>query len=287
MSAATQIHTSIIVPTHNQATMLIRLVDGLEKTALRFGKPLELIIVDNNSDEPELLRFLDDLKQRGPSTAFSAVQVLAYPRKFNYSAINNMAVTKSQGKHLCFLNNDIEIIDANWLSELHKPLAHANTGCVGAMLYYPDDTIQHAGVFLDAANIAGHLYKHEPRGSTGQNNFMLKDQVVSAVTAACMLVSRKAFDHVHGFDEALTVAFNDVDFCLKLNRAGFKNIWTPNAELYHHESKSRGLSHQRSFLQRLNHKKEVFLMKRRWRCELKREQHHFGPDDKSGHKRLA
>jgi len=258
--------------------MLKRLVDGLIKTAAVSKNTLELIIVDNNSDEAELLTFLDELTQQTTSEntckPFAAINILRYPHKFNYSAINNLAVKASRGEHLCFLNNDMEIISPIWLTALTDVLTQANAGCAGAMLYYPDNTIQHAGVYLDPKNIAGHLGKNEPRGSHGQNNFLLDEQIVSAVTAACMLVPRHIFDEVHGFDESLAVAFNDVDFCLKVKRAGYNNIWTPRAELYHHESKSRGLSGQRSFVQKLNHKKEVFLMKHRWRSELKDDIHH-------------
>jgi len=134
-------------------------------------------------------------------------------------------------------------------------------------------TIQHAGVYLDPTNIAGHLYKNSPRGSTGKQNFLLSEQQVSAVTAACLLVRRSVFNEVDGYSEQFAVAFNDVDLCLKVQQAGYKNIWTPHAELYHHESKSRGQSQQRSFLQRLNHKKEVRLMKRQWHAQLVHEPH--------------
>jgi len=274
MSAVSQIHTSIIIPTRNHATMLTRLVDGLRDTAAEFNEKIELIIVDNNSDQPELLSFLKNLTNNQARDSFASIQVLSYHKKFNYSAINNLAATKSTGKNLCFLNNDIEIIKPTWLTALSTPLTRDNTGCVGAMLYYPDDTIQHAGVYLDAKNIAGHLYKNEKRGSNGSDNYLLDEQVVSAVTAACMLISKKLFNEVNGFNESLSVAFNDVDLCLKVRQAGYDNIWTPAAELYHHESKSRRLSHQRSTVQKLNHKKEVFLMKRLWQRELNADKHH-------------
>lgn len=254
--------------------MLIRLVDGLRETAAEFNDALELIIVDNNSDEPALLNYLSELSRFESDDHFQSVKILRYPHKFNYSAINNLAVQHSRGKYVCFLNNDIEVINTDWLTALCKPFEKNNTGCVGAMLYYPDDTIQHAGVYLDANNIAGHLYKHESRGSSGHGDYLLSEQVVSAVTAACLLISRRVFNEVGGFDEALSVAFNDVDLCLKVQQAGYTNIWTPNAALYHHESKSRGRSRQRSLMQKLNHKKEVFLMKRKWRSELENDQHH-------------
>lgn len=252
----------------------MRLVDGLKDTATTFPEALELIIVDNNSDEIELLELLEELTQNQTNGPFAAIQILRYPGTFNYSAINNLAVSKSHGQYLCFLNNDIEIIDTTWLTALCDALQQSDAGCAGAMLYYPDNTIQHAGVYLDTKSIAGHLYKHAPRGSAGHNHFLVNQQVVSAVTAACMLVTRQLFDQVGGFDESLSVAFNDVDFCLKVKRAGYNNVWTPAAALYHHESKSRGLSHQRSLVQKFNHKKAVLLMKRRWRAELQHEKNH-------------
>ena len=267
MQPPTTIHTSIIIPTFNQVAMLSRLVDGLRESASDFESNIELLIVDNNSTEPELVSYLKKLTSDAP-TPFAAVTALKYPYKFNYSAINNLAASKAQGKYLCFMNNDVEIIHKDWLDAMLVPMQRSSTGCVGAMLYYPDDTIQHAGVFLDKNNIAGHLYKNSPRGATGDNNFLLSEQKVSAVTAACLLVSKKVFDQVNGFSEVLAVAFNDVDFCLKVQQAGFENIWTPHAELYHHESKSRGLSHERSFLQKWKHKKEVRYMKRTWRTQL-------------------
>lgn len=272
MCADTNIHTSIVIPTFNQANMLKRLVEGLKDTAIAFGAPLELIIVDNNSNEAELLNYLQLIASQD-STPFARINILRYPHRFNFSAINNLAAKHSQATSLCFLNNDIEIIHPAWLTALCKPLQQADTGCVGAMLYYPDNTIQHAGVYLDRKNVAGHLYKHCPRGITGCDNFLLSEQSVSAVTAACLAVRRSVFDAVAGFDEQLAVAFNDVDFCLKVQKAGYKNIWTPHAELYHHESKSRGQSHQRNIIQKLNHKYEVRLMKFKWQQRLANEPH--------------
>lgn len=272
MCADTNIHTSIVIPTHNQASMLERLVEGLKDTAVAFGKPLELIIVDNNSNEAELLDYLKLLASQD-STPFAQINILRYPHRFNFSAINNLAAEHSHATSLCFLNNDIEIIHPAWLTALCQPLHQANTGCVGAMLYYPDNTIQHAGVYLDSKNVAGHLYKNCPKGISGNQDFLLSEQSVSAVTAACLAVRRSVFDAVAGFNEQLAVAFNDVDFCLKVQRAGYKNIWTPHAELYHHESKSRGQSHQRSFLQKLKHKNEVRLMRHNWQAQLANEPH--------------
>lgn len=270
---AANIHTSIIIPTRNHAAMLQRLLVGLNETAQNFSGDLELIIVDNQSDESSALELLSALSKQS-SEPFANVQVIPYPKKFNYSAINNLAASKSNAEFLCFLNNDIEIIDTDWLDALARPMQDNNTGCVGAMLYYPDNTIQHAGVYLDKKNIAGHLYKNLTKGSVGLDDFLLSEQSVSAVTAACLLVRRSIFEQVHGFNESLAVAFNDVDFCLRVSSAGYTNVWTPHAQLYHHESKSRGLKHQRTWLQKRRHKKEVKLMQGLWQEQLAHEPHY-------------
>jgi len=252
--------------------MLKILLDGLFDTAKHFSGQIEVIIVDNQSDEVDMLRFLNQLESQ-VAAPFANIKVIRYPYNFNFSNINNVAATHSKASYLCFLNNDVEIIHKDWLTALCEPMQHPSTGCVGAMLYYPDDTIQHAGVYLDKHNIAGHLYKNSPRGATGQQNFLLSEQQVSAVTAACLLIRRSVFNEVGGFNEQLAVAFNDVDLCLKVQQAGYSNIWTPHAQLYHHESKSRGQTHQRGFLKKLRHKKEVQLMKRLWHKQLANEPH--------------
>jgi len=289
MRADTDIHTSIVIPTQNQGEMLKTLIEGLKDTANHFAGKLELIIVDNQSDEAELLDYLNDLESQA-AAPFAQIKIICYPHKFNFSAINNAAAAHSHARFLCFLNNDIEIIHSTWLTALSKPMRYATTGCVGAMLYYPDNTIQHAGVYLDTNNIAGHLYKHHPRGATGHQDFLLSDQHVSAVTAACLLVRRTVFDEVDGYSEQFAVAFNDVDLCLKVQQAGYENIWTPHAELYHHESKSRGQSHQRGFLKKLKHKQEVRLMKQRWHEQLANEPHwktHVSPRNSLTFKNVA
>jgi GT2 family glycosyltransferase len=166
--------------------------------------------------------------------------VLSYDAPFNYSAINNMAVKYASGELICLLNNDIEPISNGWLRELVSHALRPGIGAVGAMLYYPDDTIQHAGVVLNGV-AAGHLHVGLPRGSAGYANRAQLVQNLSAVTAACLLVRKKIWNDIGGMDEInLPVAFNDVDFCLKVQQHGYRNLWTPFAELYHHESASRG-----------------------------------------------
>jgi len=161
-----------------------------------------------------------------------------------------------------FLNDDIEIITAGWLRELVSVAIQPAVGAVGAMLYYPDNHIQHAGVILGLGGVAGHAYSRKPRGYPGDKCRALLVQEMSAVTAACMAVKRDRFEDVRGFDESLAVAFNDVDLCLRLSRKGYHNIWTPNAELYHHESLTRGLDTTPS--KRRRFEGECDAMRERW-----------------------
>lgn len=267
------IHTSIIVPTYNEHEMLARLIDGLRNTAADFKHSLELIIIDNNSKDKASVDYLGKLPTQQDNAGFANVQVLSYPHPFNYSSINNLAAKNASGEFLCFLNNDIEIFDTNWLTALHEPMQNHTTGCVGAMLYYPDFTIQHAGVFLDADKVAGHLYKNHPREAKGIDGFLTNTQKVHAVTAACLLIRQSVFKEVSGFEEDLAVAYNDVDLCLKVQSAGYTNIWTPHAQLIHHESKTRGQKHQRSWLQRKRLKSEVRYMQSKWGMTLAQEHH--------------
>ncbi|QYM79768.1 glycosyltransferase [Horticoccus luteus] len=230
---------SIIVPTRNGEPLLRLCLSSLfAKTSYPH---YEVIVVNNRSDDPATLRYFDELRTAG-------VTVLDYDAPFNYSAVNNTAVRAAHGELLAFLNNDIEIISPDWLDEMVSHAVRPEIGCVGAMLYYPDDTIQHAGIVLGVGgrpgtpSVAGHAFKCATRGSEGQRARLRLVQNYSAVTAACMVMRRAVFDEVGGFNETdLPVAFNDVDLCLRVQAAGYRNLWTPFAELYHHESATRGL----------------------------------------------
>ncbi len=223
---------SIIIPTHNQLALLRRGIDILraKTTYPRY----EILVVDNRSDDPDTLAYLADLQRRGEA------RVLPYPRPFNYSAINNFAVQQAAGELVCLMNNDVEVITPDWLEEMASHALRPEIGAVGAALYYPDDTIQHAGVILGLGGVAGHVFSRMPRGTDGYFNRARLVQNLSAVTAACLVVRRAVYGQVGGLNESLKVAFNDVDFCLKVQAAGHRNLWTPHAEFYHHESASRG-----------------------------------------------
>ena len=227
---------SIIIPTYNGYELLKSCVDGLiNKTTY---PSIEIIVVDNNSDEEVTLKYLLELEASG-------ITVLRYPHPFNYSAINNYAVKHASGELLCFLNNDIEVISTDWLESMSQWALRENVGAVGAQLLYPNGTIQHAGLIVGMGGAAGHLHRFsENKIASGFVGSMLSPSItseVTAVTAACLLVKRSLFDAVSGFDEDnLAIAYNDVDFCLELYKRGYKNIYCSKATLYHHESVSRG-----------------------------------------------
>jgi O-antigen biosynthesis protein len=251
---------SIIIPTRNGLHLIRRCVESIEeKTSYdRF----EILIVDNGSDDPAMLAWLRDMQARHPGER-GRVRVLRDESPFNYSALNNRAVTVANGDFVCLLNNDMEVVSPDWIDEMVSHAARPGAGCVGAMLYYPDDVIQHAGVVLGVGGVAGHAFKRFPRGSEGVFNRARLVQNYSAVTAACLLVRKSIFLSVGGLDEKeLSVAFNDVDFCLKVRAAGHRNVWTPFAEFYHHESASRGFEDTPEKTARF--RREIEVMQQRW-----------------------
>ena len=225
---------TLIMPTRNRLNVLRPCVESvLEKTTY---PNFEILIVDNDSDDPETLAYLGQLT----TESAPRVRVVRFPGEFNFSALNNYAATQTNAPVLGLINNDLTVIDGGWLTEMVGHAVRPEIGCVGAKLYYPDDRLQHAGVILGIGGVAAHAWQSHPRGAAGQAHRNLLQQNLSAVTAACLVIRREVFQAVGGFDEKLKVAFNDVDFCLKVRAAGYRNLWTPYAELYHHESASRG-----------------------------------------------
>jgi GT2 family glycosyltransferase len=188
---------------------------------------------------------------------------LPYHRPFNFSAINNFGVRQAKGELIGLINNDIEVISPEWLTEMVSHALRPEIGCAGAMLYYNDETIQHAGVIVGLGGVAGHSHKYFPRGASGYFHRLKIIQNLSAVTAACIIVRKSIYEQVGGLEEeGLRIAFNDVDFCLKVQKAGYRNLWTPYAELYHHESKSRGTENTPEKVERFN--REIQFMKSKW-----------------------
>ena len=250
---------SLVIPTRNKVELLRTCVDSiLAKTRY---PDYEVLVVDNQSSDADALDYLARI-DRDPR-----VRVLRDDAPFNYSAINNRAVGQCDGAVIGLVNNDIEVISPGWLDEMVSQALRPGIGAVGAMLYYPNDTIQHAGVGLGIHGVAAHLYTGMPRGYPGHGGRARVAQQLSAVTGACLVVSRDAWEAVGGLDEALQVAFNDIDFCLRLGDAGYRNIWTPFAELYHHESASRGAEDSEEKQQRFA--REVELMQERWGARLR------------------
>lgn len=225
---------SILIPTKDNHNLLKTAVLSILKKTTYAN--YEIIIINNDSKEKETYNLFDELKK-----IYSRVKVIDYNLPFNYSAINNFGEQHAKGDLLCLLNNDIEVISNEWLTEMCSQAIRPEIGCVGAKLLYSNDTIQHAGVVLGIGGVAGHILKNSPKSSRGYTNRLVCIQNYLAVTAACLVVKRSIFQAVGGLNEKqLAIAFNDVDFCLKVYTAGYRNLWTPYAELYHHESVSRG-----------------------------------------------
>jgi GT2 family glycosyltransferase len=224
---------TLVIPTRNRVNVLRPCVASLLKKTTY--PDFKILVVDNDSDEPETLAYLEELRQH------PRCRVLRFPGPFNYSAINNFAVHQVDSPLIGLLNNDLEVINGDWLEEMASQALRPEIGCVGAKLYYPDGRIQHAGLILGIGGMAGHSWHGFPRDTHGQGCRALLQQTVSAVTAACLVIRRETYLKVGGLDEEnFKVALNDVDFCLKVRAAGYRNFFTPFAELYHHESASRG-----------------------------------------------
>lgn len=231
----------------------------------------EILIVENNSEKEETFEYYRKLPDRYPKA-----RVLTWEKEFNYSAINNFAAKEAKGEYLLFLNNDVEILTPDWMEEMLQNCQQENVAAVGAKLYYPDDTIQHAGVVLGLGGIAGHIMCRASKGDPGYFGRMISVQEISAVTAACMMVKKSDFDAVGGLDETFQVAFNDIDLCMKFRAAGKKIIFTPYAELYHYESKSRGLEDTPEKQFRFD--KEVKRFQEKWAQQLEMGDPYYSPN---------
>lgn len=225
---------SLLVPTRDGVNILRPCVDAiLDRTDYTH---FELLILDNQSRCPDTLAYLKSVAARD-----SRVSVLRWDAPFNYSSINNFGAKNAKGSIIGLINNDIEPIDGQWLSEMVEQVSRPEIGCVGAKLYYPNDTVQHGGVILGLGGLAGHAHRFFQRDEEGYMGRLKVTQNLSAVTAACLLLRKDVFDAVNGLNETdLAVAYNDVDLCIKVREAGYRNLWTPFAALYHHESISRG-----------------------------------------------
>lgn len=250
---------SIIIPTRDRVELLKRCVESI-RTRTDYA-PFEIAVVDNGSVKEETLRFFRE------SEADNSIRVIPDRGPFNYSRLNNFAAAQARGEVLVFLNNDTEIEEGGWLTEMVSHAVRAEVGAVGARLWFPDGTLQHGGVVLGLGGVAGHAFPHIPRGHPGYFNRAMLQQNCSAVTGACMAVRKTVFEELGGFDEEnLGVTFNDIDFCLRLTERGYRIVWTPYANLIHHESASRG--HQRTREEQAEFERAVAYMQRTWGAQL-------------------
>ena len=226
---------SVLIPSKDHIDDLDRCLTSLYKNAGYDN--FEVIVIENNSTDPATFAYYEKARQR-----YDGLKVVTYPDKgFNFSAINNFGRKAAEGDYLLLLNNDVEVVNGDWLTELLRQCAHPGGAAIcGAMLWYPDETIQHAGIVTGLGGYAGHSHKYKKKGGSGYLFRTSTVQDFSGVTGACLLVKTAVYDEMYGLDEQFAVAFNDVDFCLRVRDAGYRIAWTPYAQLVHYESKSRG-----------------------------------------------
>jgi GT2 family glycosyltransferase len=258
---------TIVLPTAGKLDFLRPCLEGvLNRTSY---SDLEVIVVVDRTrvNSAEQRDYLESVAVR-PEVRL----LFNEERPYNFSKVNNSGAEHAHGELVCFLNDDTEVIGCDWLASMVSRAVQEHVGAVGAMLLYPNERIQHAGVVLGAGGVGAHAYRGRPRGISGYHDRALVDQDVSCVTAACMLVRRNAFAEVGGFDEKFIFAFSDVDLCLRLREAGWRIVWTPSAELYHKESASMGLHHARG--RETQWAAELALIHGRWGEQLLSDPHY-------------
>lgn len=260
---------SLLIPNKDQKETLMHCIRSVLETST--WKNLEILIIENNSEREETFACYREL-EKDPR-----IRILTYPGKtFNYSAINNFGVQQAKGEYLLFLNNDIEVITPDWIEQMLGNCQRPEVGIVGAKLYYPDNTIQHAGIIIGIGGIAGHAFLGLARAKSGYLHKASLQMDYSAVTAACMMMKAEAFRKAGGFEEKLTVAFNDVDLCLRTVEQGWLVVYDPHVEMYHYESKSRGAEDSEEKLRRFQ--QEIEFMRTRWIRLLKDGDPNYNPN---------
>jgi glycosyltransferase involved in cell wall biosynthesis len=259
---------SIIIPNKDNQPVLKRLIDSIfTKSSYR---NFEILIIENGSKDPDLFEYYETLKKQ------PEIKILQWDKVFNYSLVNNFGEQHASGSVILLLNNDLEVISNDWLERMLEHALRKEIGAVGAKLLYPNNTIQHAGVIVGMYGAAGHSHKSFPRESPGYYNRLLCVQNYSALTAACLMLRRETYQLVDGLDPSFKVEFGDVDFCLRILEHGFRNLWTPFAELYHHESLTRG-GYDSDDKRKLN-KYEVQLFQSRWAKFLEKSDPCYSPN---------
>ena len=277
---------SIVIANKDHADDLRRCISSIREKSTY--ENYEIVVVENNSETEEIFAYYDELTsgkfaktmKHGDVAASDddVVKIVKYEGDFNYSAINNLGVEKTDGEYILLLNNDTQVITVNWMEELLMYAQRADVGAVGGKLFYGNKTIQHAGVVigLGAHRTAGHTHYGQSRENLGYMGRLCYTQNVTAVTGACLMVKKALFEKVGGLDTGFAVSLNDVDFCLKLRKEGYLNVFTPFAELYHFESISRGLDDAGEKAQRYNKESEVFRDK--WKEELAKGDPYYNPN---------
>lgn len=243
---------SIIIPNKDQTESLGKCLESIKKSTYT---NYEIVIVENNSEDPDTFAYYEKIQS-------DKIKTIYWEGEFNYSAINNFGFRHSKGDFILLLNNDVEVINPNWLEEMIANCQRKEVGITGAKLYYPDDTIQHAGVIIGIGGVAGSVFVGMPGIYSGYMHKASIQQDLSAVTAACMMVKRSVYEAVGGLEEALKVAFNDVDFCLRVRKAGYLVVYDPFVELYHYESKTRGTEDSKEKIRRFQ--SEIEYMRSHW-----------------------
>lgn len=246
---------SIVIPNKDHIDDLSKCITSIIERSTY--QNYEIIVVENNSEEAETFTYYEEIQSK-----FDCVRVLTWEREFNYAGINNFGAAAANGEYLLLLNNDVEVITPDWMEEMLGYCQRDDVGIVGAKLYYPDDTVQHAGVIVGMGGVAGHIFSKFPRESYGYCARLATPQNLSAVTAACLMISAADFKVIGGFDEKFAVAFNDVDFCLKIRDLDKVVVFNPYVELYHYESKSRGAEDTQEKKKRFW--KEIELFESKW-----------------------
>ena len=252
---------SILIPSKDQSELLQRCLSGIYESSTYSN--FEVIVIDHQSSEKSALELLEKVDKRRDT------RVLKFEGDFNFSLMNNIAASASTGDYLCLLNNDIEVLGSDWIQELVSHASREDVGVVGALLRYPDKTIQHAGLSPNLGSLFGHAHKYFPVENFGYRNRLAIAHNVAAVTGACLMTSKELWDELGGMNQELAVAYNDVDYCLRVRESGYRVMWTPFAELIHHESLTRGYDEHPKQRERLAKESDLFISL--WEDSLKND----------------